>query len=203
VTTELSKGKARTTLPRSSDLRVVETVPDPTEGRSTGGRFAAGNRLAQGQRWKASIRKLLGKGATNEQAAALAREAFRIYLANLRAVPNDGPPVRVLAALLGRHTVLAGFFTDRAVELGIETDAGAAALEQATKHGQRAERLTVTMLDVASKLKDARRTPTTSPVARIRAAARLSPAPTSPATSATENASTGQPDVTTHGEGEP
>jgi hypothetical protein len=146
VTIESSHGKARPTLPRSSDLRVVETAPTPTEGRDPGGRFGAGNQIASGSRWRASIRKLLGKGATNEQAEAVARQAFRLYCALLRELPSDGPSVRVLAA----------YFTDRAAELGFDCDAGAAALEQATKHGTRAERLAVTCIDVATRFATAK-----------------------------------------------
>jgi hypothetical protein len=154
---ERSHGKARPMLPRSSDLREVETVPSPTEGRSEGGRFGAGNSIASGSRWKGSIRKLLGKGATREEAESVARQAFRLYLALLREQPSDGPTVRVLAALEARHAALAAHFTDRAGELGFETDAGAAALETALKHGQRAERLAVTTLDVSTRLAAAQR----------------------------------------------
>jgi hypothetical protein len=153
VSTEQSHGKARTVLPRSSDLTEVETVRDPSDGRSTSGRFAPGNRVAEGQRWKASVRRLLGKGASNETAAQVARQAWKLYLALLRELPSDGPSVRVLAALEGRHAALAAFWTDRAGELGFESEAGLLALEQATKHGQRAERLAVTCLDIATKLK--------------------------------------------------
>lgn len=156
MTIESSHGKARPTLPRSSDLRVVETAPTPTEGRDPGGRFGAGNQIASGSRWRASIRKLLGKGATNEQAEAVARQAFRLYCALLRELPSDGPSVRVLAALEARHAALAAYFTDRAAELGFDCDAGAAALEQATKHGTRAERLAVTCIDVATRFATAK-----------------------------------------------
>lgn len=155
MTIERSHGKARPTLPRSGDLRVVETAATPTEGRSPAGRFAPGNRIAQGSRWKASIRKLLGKGA-NEHAEGVARAAFRLYLALLRELPSDGPSVRMLAAMQAREAALAAHFTDRAGELGFETDKGAAALDLATKHGQRAERLAVTTLDVATKLRAAK-----------------------------------------------
>lgn len=153
MSTEQSHGKARTVLPRSSDLTEVETVRDPSDGRSTSGRFAPGNRAAEGQRWKASVRRLLGKGASNETAAKVARQAWKLYLALLRELPSDGPSVRVLAALEGRHAALAAYFTDRAGELSFDTEAGLLALDQATKHGQRAERLAVTCLDVATKLK--------------------------------------------------
>jgi hypothetical protein len=156
VTIESSHGKARPTLPRSSDLRVVEAAEKPTGERTAGGRFAPGNPIGQGARWKASIKKLLGKGATSEQAEAVARQAFRLYCALLRELPSDGPSVRVLAALEARHAALAAYFTDRAAELGFETDAGAHALEQATKHGTRAERLAVTCIDVATRFATAK-----------------------------------------------
>lgn len=154
MTIEHSHGKARTTLPRSSDLS-EDTARDPSDGRAEAGRFAPGNRIAQGQRWKASVRKMLGKGASSEQAASIAREAWRMYLALLRGMPSDGPSVRLLVALQARHAVIAAHFTDRATELGLDTEAGASALEVASKHGQRVERLAVTSLDVASKLKGA------------------------------------------------
>lgn len=154
---ERSHGKARSTLPRSSDLAPVDTVPDPSEGRAVAGRFAPGNRIAAGQRWKASVRKMLGRGATSEQAVSIAREAWRMYLALLRGMPSDGPSVRLLVALQARHAVIAAYFTDRASELGLDTAAGASALDQASRHGQRVERLAVTSLDVATKLKGTRR----------------------------------------------
>jgi hypothetical protein len=179
VTIEQSHGKARPTLPRSGELKVVETAREPSEGRAEGGRFASGNRIAAGQRWKASIRKLLGKGATNETAASLARESFRLYLALLRELPSDGPSVRVLAALQARHAALAAHFTDRAGEFGFETEAGAGALDVALKHGQRAERLAVTTLDVATKLKGKkpRRSPWLVPATAAPSPAASKPAP--------------------------
>lgn len=153
---ERSKGKLRPTLPRSSDLAPVETVRDPSEGRSAGGRFAPGNRIAQGQRWKAAIRKLLGSDATDGEAESLGREAWRMYLAILRDLPHDGASVRVLAALQAREAVLAARWANRALELGLDTPEGKAADELGSRHGQRAERLTVTCLDVATKLQAAR-----------------------------------------------
>ncbi len=154
---ETSHGKARPTLPRSSDLAVVDTVPNPSEGRAPFGRFAPGNRIAQGQRWKASIRKLLGRGATSAEAEALARESFRLYLALLRAMPSDGPSVRTLVALQARHVVLAARWANRAAELGFDSDEGIAADERALRHGQRAERVAVTALDVATRVATAKR----------------------------------------------
>ncbi len=158
MTIEVSHGKARPTLPRASVLAVVDTAGNPTEGRAVGGRFAPGNRHAEGQRWKSSIRKLLGRGATTAEAEQLARESFRLYLALLRGLPSDGPSVRTLAALQARHVVLAARWANRAAELGFDSEDGIAADERSLKHGQRAERLAVTALDVATRLpKRARR----------------------------------------------
>ncbi len=152
MTFERSHGKSRPTLPRSSDLAPVETDRDPRQGRTAGGHFAAGNRVGVGARWKASIKRLLGRGASGEQAEQVAREAFRLYLAVLRDMPSDGASVRMLVALQARHAAIAAFFTDRAAFLGLDGPEGTAALDIAAKHGQRAERLAVTSLDVSTRL---------------------------------------------------
>jgi len=156
VSIEHSNGKARPTLPRSSDLRRVESAGNRTEGRDDAGRFAPGNRVSMGARWKNSVKRLLGRGASAEVASDVARQAWGLYLAVMREMPSDGPTVRMLAALQARHAALAAYFTDRAGELGLDTAEGAAALERATKDGQRAERLAVTALDVATKLADSK-----------------------------------------------
>ena len=67
-------------------------------------------------------------------------------------MPSDGSTVRGLLALRARHEALAGFWHAKAGELGLTSDAGIAAADQALKHGTRAERLAVTALDVATKL---------------------------------------------------
>ena len=153
---EQSHGKARTVLPRSSDLELVESAQSPTEGRAAGGRFAPGNNISTGNRWKAAVRKLLGRGAPDSDVDALARESWRIYLAVLRELPATGATVRTLAALQARHTVLAGHFTNRAADVGLETKEGAALDARAMAHGQRAERLAVTCSDLSSRLAKAK-----------------------------------------------
>ena len=149
---EQSHGKPRPTLPRSSDLRAVEAERKPRDGRTEAGHFAAGNRLGVGARWKASIKKLLGKTADDAIADAVGRDAWRVYLATLRAMPNDEAPVRSLVALHARHVAVAAFFTDRAAHVGLDSREGLAFLEVASHHGQRAERTAVTALDIATKL---------------------------------------------------
>lgn len=149
---EQSHGKARPTLPRSSDLSEVQTVREPTEGRGDGGRFAAGNRIAIGAKWKASVKKLLGRTGDDSATEVVGRDSWKIYLATLRAMPSDAAPVRSLVALHARHVAVAGYFTNRAAEVGLDTKEGLAFLEIASHHGQRAERTAVTALDVATKL---------------------------------------------------
>lgn len=152
MTLERSHGKLRPTLPRASDLAPVEAERNPSEGRSAAGHFAAGNRLGQGARWKASIKKLLGKNADNAITKAVGADAGRVYLAVLRSLPSDAALVRTLVALHARHVAVAAYFTDRAAEAGLETEQGTKLLEIASHHGQRAERTAVTALDVATKL---------------------------------------------------
>lgn len=160
MTIERSHGKARPTLPRSSDLRVVpSTEPERPGQRDARGRFVSGNGAAIGRGEKAAVRRLLGReGATVSDADArrVALDASQVFGATLRELPSDGATVRQLAAMHARHVALAAFWSARASSEGLGTDGGLRAEEQATKHGQRAERLAVTMLDVATRLAAAR-----------------------------------------------
>lgn len=158
MTIEQSHGKARPTLPRASDLvPVTRTERERTGQRDARGRFAPGNSTATGRGWKAAMAKLLGRSVDDPTASVVARDAWRLYLASLSELPDDGPTVRGLVAMKARHEALAGFWFAQAAAAGLGTPEGIAAGEQATKHGQRAERLAVTALDVASKLATARR----------------------------------------------
>lgn len=85
--------------------------------------------------------------------------------------------VRGLVAQRARHEALAGFWTAKAAELGLESEAGLLATEQATKHGQRAERLAVTALDMAVKFAQLTKPSAVSALDRIAAAARVRIAP--------------------------
>lgn len=172
MTIEMSKGKARPVLPRASDLARVKTARDPREGRTQAGHFAVGNRLGVGQRWKASVKKLLGKGVDDAVANAIGRDAWRVYLATLRSMPCDDAPVRSLVALHARHIAIAGYFTERAAKVGLDTKEGLAFLEVASHHSQRAERTVVTALDVATKLATAKPAATTNALAAFMAPAR-------------------------------
>ncbi len=153
MTIETSHGKARPTLPRSSDLQAVPApVGEPSASRDAAGRFAPGNVVGRGKGWKRAIARLLGRDVSDPVAVAVAHDAWTIFAACIRELPHDGPIVRGLVAQKARHDALAGFWAARAVEVGLTTDEGITAQTQATLHGQRAERLTVTALDVATKL---------------------------------------------------
>jgi hypothetical protein len=150
---ETSKGKMRPSLPRSGDLPTVSDADRERAGeRSADGRFRTGNVIGRGRGWKRAIAKQLGRQVDDPIAQVVADDAWRVFSAALRELPSDGPMVRGLAALMARHQALAAFWTAQAATVGLTSDAGIAAQEQATKHGQRAERLAVTCLDIAIRL---------------------------------------------------
>lgn len=153
---EQSHGKARPTLPRASDLQAVPAVPERARNHDERGRAAPGNTLARGRGWKTALRRMLGKGTTDAEAIAVADDAWRLFVAMLGELPHDGPIVRSLAMRKARHDALGAFWSARAALVGLATEEGIKCEERATVHGQRAERLTVTAIDVATRLAKAR-----------------------------------------------
>lgn len=154
---ERSHGKARPRLVRSSDLTPLTdtaTAEQPPRQRDASGRFASGNAVGIGRGAKAAVRRLLGRGTAidDPEALAVARDADTLYCATLRELPSDGSTVRQLVALFARHTALAAYWSAKASTVGLGSDEGVAAADHATKHGTRAERLSVTMLDVSRTL---------------------------------------------------
>lgn len=159
---EKSHGKARPRLPRASDLHektappgaVARTEAERTRQRDASGRFACGNALAIGRGAKAGTRRMLGRsvGVTDADVLQVTRDAERLYNATLRELPHDGVIVRQIVALLARHTALAAYWSARASAAGLGTDEGVKAAAESTRHGQRAERLSITALDVAKDL---------------------------------------------------
>jgi hypothetical protein len=149
MTFERSHGKPRPTLPRASDLRPAEAEAKPPQGRTTGGHFAAGNRLGVGARWKATLKKALGSSGATGETGIVAADASRVMLHVLRSLPSDAAPVRVMVAIHARHVALNAFFTAKAEQAGMDTPQGAMFLEIADRQSQRAERTLVTALDVA------------------------------------------------------
>jgi hypothetical protein len=162
VTIERSKGKARPALPRSSDLQQV-TAPEPNADRLALGRAAPNNKIAAGRGWKKAIKKLVGSAAGKAELDQLVRDALCIFHADLRELPNNGPLVRPLVAARACSIVVGGHFANLAAKAGLHTTRGLLFDDRAVHHGQRVERLTVTMLDVSTKLAKTRPPPSGEP----------------------------------------
>jgi hypothetical protein len=161
MTIEKSHGKARPTLPRSSDLVAVpDTVDDRIRNHAGDGRFPVGNSASRGRGWKRAISKMLGRGVDDLDAVARAvsEDAWRLFIQTMRELPSDGAMVRARVTSMVRHQALEAFWGARAVaQLG--TPEGDLADDRASAHGQRAERLSVTALDIATRLAKATRAP--------------------------------------------
>jgi len=147
---EHSHGKARPTLARLRDVPAATAVPERTGQRDAKGRFVPGNSQGCGRGWKVAVSKQLGRELKGE-AEAVAREAYKLYMAFLRELPSDGPTIRQLCAQRARAAVLSGRYATRAAEAGYDTDDGRRALELSLKLDQRAERLAVTAWDLAAR----------------------------------------------------
>lgn len=194
MTTERSHGKARTTLPRSSDLKAVDSVPAPTEGRTAGGRFAPGNGISRDNAARHHVRRLLGPAANDKTISEIQSASQSLYSSLMRSMPCQAVQVRSLVALQARHTALCAYWTEYAVRVGLDSEDGIAALERASKDGARAERLAVTSLDVATKLAK------TAPKAKAWWLEPLPPPPTTESSSEVGDASEGQPVASNGGE---
>jgi hypothetical protein len=155
---ERSHGRLRPTLPRSSDLAVPQATPDRRQGRDERGRFAPGHRSgARGKGWQQAIRRLAHSQLDDPELRGLANDAGSLFRARLHELPDRGPTISALVAEGARSSVLSARFAARAVEIGLDTDDGRRALELSMRLGQRAERSSVTALDVATRLAEARR----------------------------------------------
>ena len=149
MTVERSHGKARPTLTRASDLQAAETADKPTEPRAAHGHFAVGNRSAVGARFTNTIRKSLGAAESKGDALVVARDARRVFAHVLASLPSDAPPVRALLAVYARHQALHAYYSLAAEAAGLDTDRGLALLVVADRQSQRAERVLVTVHDLA------------------------------------------------------
>jgi hypothetical protein len=149
MTFERSHGKVRPTLPRASDLTPVESSTNPTADRDAGGRFKPGNQVSVGNRFKRTLRKVLGDKASSGEAGIVAADARRVFSHILRSLPSDAAPVRALLAVHARHLAMHAYYAARAAAAGLDTEAGLAFLEVADRQSQRAERVLVTVHDLA------------------------------------------------------
>lgn len=151
MTLEQSHGKARPTLPRSGDLAAVPTAGERPRQRAGNGRFSAGNSVACGRGWRASIAKMVGRDLKGE-VEPLARESWRMFRALLSELPHSGAQVSALVASRARSAVLSARFAAKAAEFGLDSPEGMKALDLSMKLDARAERLAVTAIDIATKL---------------------------------------------------
>jgi hypothetical protein len=149
VTLERSHGKLRPALVRASDLEAVAAAEKPPTGRTAGGHFAAGNRIGIGARWKRTVRKALGDSAAPGETGIVASDARRVFSHVLRSLASDAAPVRALLALYARHQALHAYYTAKAEAAGLDSDEGLALLAVADRQSQRAERVLVTVHDLA------------------------------------------------------
>lgn len=150
MTIERSHGKARPALTRASDLSApADTAAKPSDARTPDGRFAAGNRAASDARFTHAIRKALGSADSTGAELVVARDARRVFGTTLRSLPSDAPPVRALLAVYARHQALHGYYSLRAEAAGLDTSEGLALLAVADRQSQRAERVLVTVHDLA------------------------------------------------------
>lgn len=146
---ERSHGKLRPALVRASDLQPVESGGSRSDARDRHGRFAPGNRASVGNRFKRTLRKVLGDQADAGEAGVVAADARRVFSHVLRALPSDAAPVRGLLAMHARHLALHAYFTTKAAAAGLDTEAGLKLLAVADRQSQRAERVLVTVHDIA------------------------------------------------------
>jgi hypothetical protein len=149
---ERTKGKLRPSLPRSSDLAVVRAVGEPLGNRDARGRFASGNEIGRGRGWRNLIRKSLGTEASTPLVERLVRETLVLHAGFMRELPFQGLQVNAPTAARAKWVAISAHVVNRALELGIETDKGRELLELALRLDQRAERLAVTALDMATRL---------------------------------------------------
>jgi hypothetical protein len=146
---ERSHGKARPALTRASDLQPSESDGNRTDLRTPDGRFAAGNRASLGARFTATIRKSLGAKAGTGEALVVARDARRVFAHVLASLTSDAAPVRALLAVYSSHQALHAYFMLKAQAAGLDTETGLALLAVADRQSQRAERVLVTVHDLA------------------------------------------------------
>jgi hypothetical protein len=145
--------KLRPQPPRLKDLRPSVRTDERSRNQDSKGRFTPGNDAPKGRAVKRIIRRYLGEGAgTSEQLVALTNDTLALFKAFKRALGCDAPQVQDTVARRARWGVLSAWYALRAAELGLETDAGMAALEMALKLDARAERLDVTSIDLAQRL---------------------------------------------------
>lgn len=154
MVTERSHGKPRTTLPRLADVPAPAPAPtaaERTATRAVDGRFAPGNKAATGRGWKTATRKVLARDVGDADAVRVSADAWALYLGTLRSLPADSPLIRQAVASYARHASLSAFYATKSSAAGLLSETGMMLGEVASKHGVRAERLSITAVDLAAR----------------------------------------------------
>jgi hypothetical protein len=156
MTIERRMGKARPTMTRSRDLRPVKSVPDPSDGRAPAGRFGMGNRISVDSGAKHILAKAMSGDGLDADAALVARDTRKLFMAVLRELPSKGAIVRSNAYGFARETALSAYYDAKANQAGLDSERGMTLATRASYHRQRGERLSVTLLDESATLAEAR-----------------------------------------------
>lgn len=151
----MNKGKARTTMPRTSDAAPFNTAREPDGTRDAQGRFQPGNDIARDRGVKMVIGRMVGRltseelGPLSPESEAIKEDTWRLLCASIRELGNPGSYVRRLLAHYAWHDTMAAFWRARELAVGPCTPEGIAADDRATEHDKRAERLSVTAQSIA------------------------------------------------------
>lgn len=149
-TLEQSRGKARLTRPRLSDVGTVPTVDERSRDRVAGGLFAPGNKAAVGRTAKRALTAPLRAARTRLReldgglpapiADELLSDAMSVF--NSARVELGSSSVFVLsnAVMFATESVLAGHFAKQAAVAGFDTERGAELLEMAHRCETQAQR---------------------------------------------------------------
>jgi len=171
-----SNGKVRPNLPRRGELPRVDAAKvqarqDASKaGRTTSGRFAAGNCVSADRGWRTALSRIVGREPSDPVMRTIATDAARLNGAILRDLPSGAVLVRTNVASLAMHAAVEGYWSAQALDLGLSTPEGQAASKLALEHGLRVERLSVTVAALAAKLATDERLTSTAPA--LAAAAR-------------------------------
>ena len=132
---EANKGKARTVMPRASDLgRSRVGKPSPED-------YARG---VETRKFTMAARAVIAKEVGEGPAKLLAEDAWKMNTEVLRELPADSALVRSQVAELSAQTALAAYYRNEAIRAGLLTERGMMLMERSMQHGARSERLAVT-----------------------------------------------------------
>lgn len=132
---ERSRGKARLTQPRPSDIGAVPAGADRLANHDRAGRFTAGNRAGVGRSARTAIRaplraaekrisEALATGGEPAESDRLLADALAVFHAVRRELGSSSALVQGPAIAYATETILAGYFVRAASEAGFLTERG-------------------------------------------------------------------------------